>query len=68
MDFVTFSGNASDPPLITGHDKAADGAGGTYATATVGINGDYFMAINVKFEVSTYHILLNCIITFNIFY
>lgn len=57
MRFITFVGDASDPPLITGNDTASSisGRGGgsprTFQSATVGVDADYFVAINIKFEV-----------------
>ena len=49
MRFVTLVGNASDPPTITGNDTASTVR--TFQTATVAVDADYFIAINVKFEV-----------------
>ncbi|KAL2540406.1 putative pectinesterase 53 [Abeliophyllum distichum] len=62
MSFITFSGNASDPPTITGNDTAsATGRDGTplktFQSATVAIDGDYFVAINIKFENTAPHVV-----------
>ncbi|XP_022890493.1 probable pectinesterase 53 [Olea europaea var. sylvestris] len=62
MCFITFSGNASDPPSITGNDTASvTGRDGTplrtYQSATVAIDGDYFVAINMKFENTAPHVV-----------
>lgn len=53
---MTFFGNASDPPTITGNDTASGTGGdgmplGTLKSATVAVNANYFVAINIKFEV-----------------
>ncbi|KAG7014294.1 Pectinesterase QRT1 [Cucurbita argyrosperma subsp. argyrosperma] len=56
LPFVTFLGSAShDPPTITGNDTAVVIGGdgiplGTLKSATVAINANYFVAINIKFE------------------
>lgn len=59
MPFITFSGNSSSSelPTITGNDTASlYGKDGkplrTLQSATVAVDADYFIAINVKFEVS----------------
>lgn len=56
LPFITFLGDSSDPPLITGNDTASvfgkDGkALRTFQSATVAIDAHYFVAINIKFEV-----------------
>lgn len=56
LPFVTLSGDASDPPTITGNDTASvsgsDGMPlGTFHSATVAVDANYFVAINMKFEV-----------------
>ncbi|KAG2402504.1 pectinesterase 53 [Vigna angularis] len=53
--FVTLSGNAGNPPTITGNDTAsASGRNGTplgtFQSATVAVDASYFVAINIKFE------------------
>ncbi|KAL3648138.1 hypothetical protein CASFOL_009106 [Castilleja foliolosa] len=57
MSFITLVGKGSDPPTITGNDTASTVRSGrdgnplsTFQSATVAIDADYFMAINVKFE------------------
>lgn len=57
MPFVTFLGNSSDPPTITGNDTASvPGSDGkplkTFQSATVAVDANYFVAINMKFEVN----------------
>lgn len=50
-------GDSSDPPIITGNDTASSVSGKdgmplrTFQSATVAVDADYFIAINVKFEV-----------------
>lgn len=56
MGFITFSGDGTEPPTITGNDTASTtGKNGTplrtFESATVAVDADYFVAINVKFEV-----------------
>lgn len=56
LPFITFLGDAKDPPTITGNDTASvtgrDGNRlGTFQSATVTVDASYFMAINIKFEV-----------------
>ncbi|EES17206.1 putative pectinesterase 63 [Sorghum bicolor] len=53
--FVTFSGNPKNPPVIMWDDRAAtrgkDGKPvGTYGSATVAVESDYFMASGVHFK------------------
>ncbi|KAM7276357.1 hypothetical protein ACFE04_018223 [Oxalis oulophora] len=55
VPYVTFLGDLDNPPTITGNDSASSlGKEGiplrTYDTATVAINSNYFVAINIKFE------------------
>ncbi|CAH9082571.1 unnamed protein product [Cuscuta epithymum] len=56
LPFVTLiAGNSSDPPKITGNDTASDmGRDGrplrTFHSATVAIDADYFVAVNILFE------------------
>lgn len=69
MRFVTLVGNSSDPPTITGNDTASTvgGRGGkqlrTFQSATVAVDADYFVAINVKFEVRAIHAPIKSFIT-----
>lgn len=61
--FVTFLGDVENPPTITGNRTAGElGKDGkqlkTYKSATVAINSDYFLAVNMKFEVSPFLFLL----------
>lgn len=57
MPFITFLGDASNPPTITGNDTAASASGKdgmplkTFKSATVAVDANYFVAINIKFEV-----------------
>ncbi|KAJ4829253.1 hypothetical protein Tsubulata_016583 [Turnera subulata] len=58
--FVTFLGDSSDPPTITGNDTASvPGRDGmplrTFQSATVAIDANYFVAINIKFENTAPH-------------
>ncbi|KAL0561784.1 hypothetical protein IC582_002227 [Cucumis melo] len=61
LPFVTFLGNGSDDqPTITGNDTAsvtgADGKPlGTLKSATVAVDANYFVAINMKFENRAMH-------------
>ncbi|KAI3449364.1 hypothetical protein Pfo_006029 [Paulownia fortunei] len=63
MRFITLVGNASDPPIITGNDTASTVIGRdgtplrTFQSATVAVDADYFMAINVKFENTAPHVV-----------
>ncbi|KAL7151032.1 hypothetical protein ABFS83_04G004300 [Erythranthe nasuta] len=58
MRFVTLVGNGSVPPTITGNDTASSTVGGrTFQSATVAVDADYFMAINVKFENTAPHVV-----------
>ncbi|GMY36755.1 probable pectinesterase 53 [Fagus crenata] len=57
LPFVTFLGDANDPPTITGNDSASvpgrEGMPlGTFQSATVAVDANYFVAINMKFEVN----------------
>lgn len=56
MEFITLIGDATKPPTITGNDTAAvigrDGMPfGTFHSATVAVDANYFVAVNIKFEV-----------------
>lgn len=56
MPFITFLGDSSDPPTITGNDTSlVAGRDGkplmTFQSATVAVDANYFVAINIKFEV-----------------
>ncbi|KAK1356773.1 Pectinesterase [Heracleum sosnowskyi] len=61
MDFITFLGNASDPPTITWNDTASsiNGRDGrpmkTFQSATVAVDASYFLAFNIKFENTAPH-------------
>ncbi|XP_065625188.1 probable pectinesterase 53 [Quercus suber] len=60
LPFVTFLGDAIDPPTITGNDTASlagrDGSPiGTFESATVSVDANYFVAINMKFENTAPH-------------
>ncbi|XP_031744775.1 pectinesterase QRT1 isoform X2 [Cucumis sativus] len=61
LPFVTFLGNViDDQPTITGNDTASmtgeDGKPlGTLKSATVAVNANYFVAINMKFENRAMH-------------
>ncbi|CAJ2637200.1 unnamed protein product [Trifolium pratense] len=54
LDFITFLGDATKKPIITGNDKASTiGSDGepltTFKSATVAVDADYFIAINIVF-------------------
>lgn len=56
MWFVTFVGDEANPPTITGNDTASvTGKDGirlnTFQSATVAVDANYFIAINIKFQV-----------------
>ncbi|OIT08163.1 PREDICTED: probable pectinesterase 53 [Nicotiana attenuata] len=62
LSFVTFLGDSSDPPRITGNDTAAAaGTDGrplkTFQSATVSVDADYFVAVNVIFENTAPHVV-----------
>nr|XP_033511742.1 probable pectinesterase 68 isoform X1 [Nicotiana tomentosiformis] len=62
LPFVTFRGDSSDPPRITGNDTAAAaGTDGrplkTFQSATVSVDADYFVATNVIFENTAAHVV-----------
>ncbi|GAU45200.1 hypothetical protein TSUD_139050 [Trifolium subterraneum] len=55
LHFITFLGDATNKPIITGNDKASTiGSDGkplmTLKSATVAVDADYFIAINIVFE------------------
>lgn len=55
--FITLLGDSRDPPTFTGNDTAATLGGDgkpmrTYHSPTVAINSHYFVAINIRFEVT----------------
>ena len=57
LPFVTFLGDANNPPTISGNDSASvpgrEGMPlGTFQSATVAVDANYFVAINMKFEVN----------------
>ncbi|GAB4830618.1 hypothetical protein Ancab_020384 [Ancistrocladus abbreviatus] len=58
--FITFLGDSATPPTITGNDTASvTGRDGmplkTFQSATVAVESDYFVAINIIFENSAPH-------------
>ncbi|KAF2325048.1 hypothetical protein GH714_022449 [Hevea brasiliensis] len=61
LPFITFLGDSSDPPIITGNDTASSLSGKdgkplrTFQSATVAVDANYFTAINVKFENTATH-------------
>ncbi|OMP12117.1 Pectinesterase, catalytic [Corchorus olitorius] len=62
LPFITFLGDASNPPTITGNDTASvAGKDGrplkTFQSATVAVDANYFVAINIKFENSVPHVI-----------
>ncbi|CAJ2637202.1 unnamed protein product [Trifolium pratense] len=55
LDFITFLGDATNKPIITGNDRSSTiGSDGeplaTFKSATVAVDADYFIAINIVFE------------------
>ncbi|CAN1196416.1 Probable pectinesterase 53 [Linum perenne] len=62
LPFITFVGDSTDPPTITGNDTASlPGKDGTplrtFQSATVAVDGDYFVAVNIKFENTALHVV-----------
>ncbi|XP_030549451.1 probable pectinesterase 53 [Rhodamnia argentea] len=60
VPFVTFLGDSTSPPTITGNDTASvTGRGGTplktFQSATVAVDANYFIAVNIKFENTAPH-------------
>ncbi|KDP28296.1 hypothetical protein JCGZ_14067 [Jatropha curcas] len=60
LPFITFLGESSDPPIITGNDTASvNGKDGmplkTFQSATVAVDANYFVAINIIFENTAPH-------------
>lgn len=55
--FITMVGNSSNPPTITGNDTASVPGGDlrTFQTATVAVDADYFVALNIIFENTATH-------------
>ncbi|XP_074267620.1 putative pectinesterase 53 isoform X1 [Silene latifolia] len=58
--FISFVGDVNNPPTITGNDTASitRGAGSTFntfQTATVGVDADYFIALNIIFQNTAPH-------------
>ncbi|GAU10706.1 hypothetical protein TSUD_425770, partial [Trifolium subterraneum] len=49
LHFITFLGDATKKPVITGNDKSST-VGSTYKSATVAVDADYFIAMNIVFE------------------
>lgn len=73
LPFVTFFGDAENPPTITGNDTAsATGKDGkplrTFQSATVAVEANYFVAVNVKFEVNTHTKYVNYIYNSSLHY
>ncbi|KAK7269586.1 hypothetical protein RIF29_22318 [Crotalaria pallida] len=54
LPFITFLGDARDPPIITGNETAS-ATGRTFQSATVAVDASYFIAINIKFENTAPH-------------
>ncbi|KAI3859529.1 hypothetical protein MKX03_008289 [Papaver bracteatum] len=59
--FITFMGDSQNPPTITGNDTASTIGDDrrpltTFHSATVAVNSDYFVAINVIFENTVPHV------------
>ncbi|KAJ9171692.1 hypothetical protein P3X46_015020 [Hevea brasiliensis] len=56
LPFITFLGDSIDPPIIIGNDTASSVSGKdgmplkTFQSATVGVDANHFIAINMKFE------------------
>ncbi|XVF80717.1 hypothetical protein PTKIN_Ptkin15bG0097600 [Pterospermum kingtungense] len=61
LPFITFLGDASNPPTITGNDTATSASGKdglpltTFRSATVAVDANYFVAININFENTSPH-------------
>ncbi|KAL1067638.1 hypothetical protein V6Z11_D12G142800 [Gossypium hirsutum] len=60
MPFITFQGDANNPPTITGNDTASSSSKDgrplkTFQSATVAVDANYFVAINIKFENTVPH-------------
>ncbi|KAK8497586.1 hypothetical protein V6N13_002988 [Hibiscus sabdariffa] len=60
LPFITFLGDANNPPTITGNDTASGyGTDGrplkTFQSATVAVDANYFVAVNIKFENTVPH-------------
>ncbi|XVF32934.1 hypothetical protein REPUB_Repub17cG0125600 [Reevesia pubescens] len=60
LPFITFLGDANNPPTITGNDTASgSGKDGmplkTFQSATLAVDANYFVAVNVKFENTAQH-------------
>ncbi|GAB2282146.1 hypothetical protein Dimus_016699 [Dionaea muscipula] len=60
MPFITFMGDSTNPPIITGNDTASvTGSEGkplkTFQSATVAVDADYFLASNIVFENTAPH-------------
>lgn len=57
--FISFIGDANNPPTITGNDTASVTRGGTalrtFQSATVAVDADYFIASNIIFQVSIFY-------------
>ncbi|KAI9099157.1 hypothetical protein K1719_024924 [Acacia pycnantha] len=58
--FITLLGDATNPPTITWNDTASvngrDGMPfGTFHSATVAVDANYFVAVNIRFENTAWH-------------
>ncbi|CAO2826673.1 unnamed protein product [Amaranthus hypochondriacus] len=57
--FISFIGDANNPPIITGNDTASVTRGGaalhTFQSATVAVDADYFIASNIIFQNTAPH-------------
>ncbi|KMT10039.1 hypothetical protein BVRB_5g122510 [Beta vulgaris subsp. vulgaris] len=57
--FISFVGDSSNPPTITGNDTASVTHDGTplhtFQSATVAVDADYFVALNIIFENTATH-------------
>ncbi|KAI4301542.1 hypothetical protein L6164_034810 [Bauhinia variegata] len=54
LPFITLLGDANNAPTITGNDTASV-SGRTFQSATVAVDANYFIAINIKFENTAPH-------------
>ncbi|XP_047308338.1 probable pectinesterase 53 [Impatiens glandulifera] len=63
LQFITLMGDSDNPPTITGNDTASTVAGRdgnpmrTFLSATVAVDADYFIAVNLKFENTAPHVI-----------
>lgn len=76
LPFITFTGNVTgdpEPPSITGNDTASVfGKDGkplrTLQSATVAVDADYFVAVNIKFEVIRFLLFITLIFIYLTFF